>query len=602
MMENIALNTLKEYFGYTSFRPYQEDIVNKIIEGNNVSVIMPTGGGKSLCFQIPSIIREGVGLVISPLIALMEDQVNSLNRNGIKAAFINSTLTMEQKIEIKKGIEENKYDLLYVSPEMALTNRFYNWLKQDVQLALIAIDESHCVSKWGHDFRPEYLKLTSFAYDFPDVPRIALTATANEYTRNEILTNLKIEKENEFITGFDRENITYNIVEKESDEFKQLTRYLSRNHKGESGVVYCSSRKRTEDIAAYLRERGFNAVHYHAKIDQEEKSKILNRFLMEDNIIVVATIAFGMGIDKPNVRFVVHMNLPSSIEAYYQETGRAGRDGKPSVAYMIYGLSDVLFHQKRLDDSNGDEEYKKIESYNLNSMFTLCEVSECRRKVLVNYFGDTKKENCGNCDNCLNPPASMDATIIAQKVLSTVYRTKQKFGANYLIDVLKGSETDRIKKNNHDELSVFGIGKDFSREEWNNIFKQLLVLGYLKLEPIYGSLWLTEKSMDILKNNEKLFLPKRLINKGRVARGYTKESKIKSFSLYEEMLYHKLKDLRMDISRKFGLKPYEVFVDDTLIDLVIKKPKTKQEMLRIEGLSFKKANGLSKDVIEIMNN
>ena len=601
-MDNMPLSKLKKYFGYDKFRPYQEDIVNKLIEGKNVSVIMPTGGGKSLCFQIPSIIREGVGLVISPLIALMEDQVNALNRNGIKAAFINSTLTHEEKLEIKKGVEKSEYDLLYVSPEMALTSRFYNWLKKDVKLALVAIDESHCVSKWGHDFRPEYLKLTSFACDFPEVPRIALTATANEHTRNEILTNLKIEKDNEFITGFDRKNITYNIVEKEADEFKQLVRYLNKNHKGESGIVYCSSRKRTEEIADYLRCNGYNAVHYHAKIEQKEKTETLHRFLNEDDIIVVATIAFGMGIDKPNVRFVVHMNLASSIEAYYQETGRAGRDGKPSVAYMIYGLSDVLFYQKILNDSNSDEEHKKIESYNLSSMFTLCEVSECRRKVLINYFGGTKKENCGNCDNCLNPPASMDATIIAQKVLSTVYRTKQMFGANYLIDVLKGTKSDRIKKNEHDKLSVFGIGKEFSGEEWRNILKQLLVLGYLKLEPIYGSLWLTEKSFAILKSKEKLFLPKRLVNKGYIARGNTKESKIKSFSLYEEILYHKLKELRMSMSRKYRLKPYELFVDDTLIDIVIKKPKTKKEMLRIEGLSFRKVEDLSKDIISLINN
>lgn len=586
-MNQDALKILNNTFGYKAFREPQDKIINDLIDGKNISVIMPTGGGKSMCYQIPSIVRKGVGVILSPLIALMEDQVNSLKVNGIKAVYINSTLSYEEKKEIQQSIMKDEIDLMYVSPELLLSSRFYEWLKK-INIALFAIDEAHCVSQWGHDFRPEYLQLGCLANDFPDIPRIALTATANELTRNEILHNLKIDKDNQHIAGFDRSNISYNIQAKKEDEKAQLVEYIDDNHCGETGIVYCLSRKKTEEVAKYLRECGYNAYHYHAGLDQNVKSERLNLFLNEDDIIIVATIAFGMGIDKPNVRFVCHVDIPSSIEAYYQETGRAGRDGKPAVAWMLYGVQDVFFRQKLVDKSNADEMHKRVEQNALDAMFSLCEASHCRRQVLIGYFGDNLEKPCGNCDTCLNPPETIDATVIAQKALSTVARTEQKFGITHLIDVLRGEETGKVKRNKHNELSVFGVGSDFSKADWRTIFRQLIVLGYMKIEPIYSAIWFTEKSFPLLKGEVKLQLAREIVGKRKVRRGFSKEDFKASFSYEEGLLYSKLKDHRLHLSKTKRVPAYKIFTDEVLIELVVKKPTEERKMLLIDGVGYKK--------------
>lgn len=598
-MNQDALDILNKVFGYKEFRAPQDKIISDLIDGKNLSVIMPTGGGKSMCYQIPSMVREGVGVIISPLIALMDDQVQGLKQNGIKAHFINSTLSVDEKRIIKEDIENNNADVLYVSPELLLSNAFYGWIK-NIKIALFAIDEAHCVSQWGHDFRREYLKLNCLAIDFPDIPRIALTATANEITRNEILSNLSIEKENQHIAGFDRSNISYHIESKGDDEKDQLLNYIRRNHSDETGIVYCISRKKTEEVAKYLRKRGLNAYHYHAGLTTDEKSERLRLFLNEDNIIIVATIAFGMGIDKPNVRFVCHVDIPSSIEAYYQETGRAGRDGNPSDAWMLFGVQDVFTRQKMVDKSNADQQHKQIEQNALDAIFSLCETSHCRREVLIGYFTDQIIKDCGNCDNCLNPPETIDATIIAQKVFSTLLKTKQSFGVYHTIDVLRGVENAKILENNHNELSVFGIGKDYSKSDWKTIFRQLIVLGYIKIDPFSNHLWLNEKSLPLLKGLEKLKLNKQIVNKQSINRGYSKDNIKNSFTSGEQMLFKNLQELRLTLSRKLNVPPYLIFNDNELFSLVIRKPLNERDMLRIEGVSSGKMTKFGFQFLDII--
>lgn len=598
-MNEQALKILKDTFGYNNFRAPQDKIISDLIDGKNISVIMPTGGGKSMCYQIPSMVRDGVGIILSPLIALMEDQVKSLNTNGVKAYYINSTLSYEERREIQRSVEAGQVDMLYVSPELLLSARFYNWIKK-IKIALFAIDEAHCVSQWGHDFRTEYLGLGCLTNDFPDVPRIALTATANELTRNEILQNLTIDLDNQFIAGFDRSNISYNIQSKGEDEKAQLVEYIEDNHDREAGIVYCLSRKKTEEVAKYLRSHGHNAYHYHAGVSQELKSERLDMFLNEDDIIIVATIAFGMGIDKPNVRFVCHVDIPSSIEAYYQETGRAGRDGKPSVAWMLYGVQDVFFRQKLVDKSNADELHKRVEQNALNAMFSLCEASHCRRQVLIGYFGDELKKPCGNCDTCINPPEKMDATIVAQKALSAIIRTKQMFGVTHLIEVLRGEETAKVSKHKHDELSVFGIGKEYTKSDWRTIFRQLIVLGYMKIEPVYSALWLTEKSSNILKGKEKLELAKQMLSKRRIRRGVSKEDFKASFSYEEGLLFSKLKDIRLGFSKNKKLPAYMIFSDEILIEMVVKKPITERKLMLLEGVGSTKMNTYGRDFLKVI--
>lgn len=585
-------SVLKKYFGYNNFRGNQESIISEIINGNSTMVIMPTGGGKSLCYQIPAILLDGLTIVVSPLIALMQDQVSSLQSKGISAFFINSTISYNEQRSIIKKIEDNQVDILYVAPERLLEPSFYSWLKT-IHISLFAIDEAHCVSQWGHDFRPVYVELQKIVTDFSNVPRIALTATANETTRNEIISRLGFQNSKHFISGFDRPNIHYTIQEK-SDEKKQLLKYIKKNHIGECGIVYCLSRKKTEEISEFLSNNGFKSLPYHAKLSNTEKEYHLSQFLESDDIIIVATIAFGMGIDKPNVRFVCHVDLPSSIEAYYQETGRAGRDGLPSYAWMLYGLKDVALRRNMLENSNAEEIFKRIDENNLNSIFSLCEVVQCRRKTLVEYFGDHLEKPCNNCDNCNNPPLKIDATIFSQKLFSTIYRTGQKFGANYIIDVLTGKSTPRILSNKHNELSVFGIGKDIDENNWKSIIRQLIVLNYIKIDPQYGSMFITEKCRSVLKSQSSIELKKfnKKISKFKQA---THEDDL---SIDDQIVFIKLKEIRLKLSKEYKVPPYIILNNKSLLSMIHIKPKNIKDLLLIDGIGDKKANDIGKYFID----
>jgi ATP-dependent DNA helicase RecQ len=595
------LDALKKYFGYSSFREPQDQIINKVINGTNTLVIMPTGGGKSMCYQIPAICMDGVAIIVSPLIALMQDQVEALKQNGVKAAYLNSTSKASEKKEILQSINDNELKLLYVAPERLLDPKFYSWIKT-VNISLFAIDEAHCVSQWGHDFRPEYIKLSRLVNDFPNVPRLALTATANELTKNEIQNTLSFLDDNTFVCGFDRKNITYHVKQK-IDENDQLIKYLKENQEGNSGVIYCLSRDKTEKVSALLREEGFNAYAYHARLSTKIKEENLKRFLQQDNIIMVATIAFGMGIDKPDVRFVCHMDIPSSIEAYYQETGRAGRDGEESDAWMLYGLSDVAMRQRMLEKSNADDQHKRVEQNNLNSMFSFCEVASCRRNILLNYFGEDKNKDCGNCDNCINPPEIYDASIESQKALSAVYKTGEIFGVNYLIDVLLGKENDKITKRKHNELSVFGIGKEQNSDTWKSIFRQLIVMSYVRLDPKYGSIKLVEKSRPVLKGEAVIKINKHLINKVSKKRKKSNKNDLSQELNYEQnLILQKMKELRMLISKKNRVPPYLVFNDKTLISLILINPTNVQDMTLAEGIGDAKAAKFGAQFLEILKN
>lgn len=581
-----SIDVLKKYFGYDKFRSNQEEIIEAVISGEDTSVIIPTGGGKSLCFQIPSIVREGVGVIISPLIALMENQVNALKTNGVNAVYINSTLTSQEKRKIIEKVENNKVDLMYVSPELIFTDRFFQWLKQQ-KISLFAIDESHCLSQWGHDFRPEYTKLAALKEHFPTVPRMALTATANEMTRKEIRDIIGIKKENEFIGGFDRPNINYNIQDKNiEEEFDQLLHYIQDNHSKDTGIVYCLSRRRTEKVASHLRRSGLNAFFYHAGMSHVERAEVLKRFTEEENIIVVATIAFGMGIDKPNVRFVCHMDLPSSIEAYYQETGRAGRDGLPSVAWMLFGVEDIVKRENLIKEGNAEEFYKNIEKNNLKTMYTLCEMATCRRQILIGYFGDHLDKPCNNCDNCLKPKPTIDATILSQKALSAVMRTEQKFGVSHVIDVLLGTESVKVKRNKHNELGLFGVGAEIPRSNWKVIFRQLIVLGYLEVEPHSNAIWLTKKSLGILKHGEKIQLSEHVAKRTILHR---QKDPMSLLSMEDKLLLKELKSIRFNIAKSEKVPAYVIFNDDTLNQIILKKPQNIGQFERINGIGYSKS-------------
>lgn len=469
-----ALDLLQTVFGYPAFRGQQAEIVGHVSGGGDALVLMPTGGGKSLCYQIPALVRDGVGVVISPLIALMQDQVGALAEVGVRAAFLNSTQTYEEAQRIERLVRTGEIDLVYVAPERLMTERCLN-LFQASKIALFAIDEAHCVSQWGHDFRPEYIKLSVLHEQFPNVPRIALTATADPQTRAEIVHRLQLGDAMQFVSSFDRPNIRYQIVEKANGR-KQLLDFITTEHGGDCGIVYCLSRKKVEETAEFLNENGVRAMAYHAGMDHAKRAANQAKFLREENIVMCATIAFGMGIDKPDVRFVCHLDLPKSIEGYYQETGRAGRDGAPANAWMAYGLQDVVLQRRMIDESEADETFKRVLGNKLDAMLGLCETLSCRRVRLLDYFGE-RSGPCGNCDTCLIPPVSFDGTVPVQKLLSAVYRVGQRFAAGHVIEVLRGVETDRIKTWHHDSLSVFGIGADRSEQEWRAILRQAIALG-----------------------------------------------------------------------------------------------------------------------------
>ena len=578
-----ALTVLREIFGYREFRGNQQDIIATVLDGNDALVLMPTGGGKSLCYQLPSLLRAGTGIIVSPLIALMQDQVNALLQLGIKAACLNSTLPPQSVREAEQGLLDNDMDLLYIAPERLLQERTLALLEK-TRIALFAIDEAHCVSQWGHDFRKDYLALELLQQRFPRIPRIALTATADEPTRREIRARLGLQQAQVFISGFNRPNIRYRVTTR-AQERRQLLRFLQEEHPGEAGIVYCLSRKKTETIAEWLVTQGYPALPYHAGLDSDVRYRHQQRFLQEEGIIMVATIAFGMGIDKPDVRFVAHLDLPKSIEAYYQETGRAGRDGKPADAWMVYGLEDVVKLRQLLEGSAADESHKRVERHKLDAMLGLCEITSCRRHVLLQYFGEQAPERCDNCDTCLQPVTTWDGTEAARKALSCVYRSGQLFGARHLIDVLLGKENEKVKKFRHQRLSTFGIGTELSAEQWRSVFRQLIARRLLAVDVQgFGSLRLTEHSKPLLRGETQVFLRK----EEKTPRAKAQPRAGTPAQVSDPTLLEKLKDCRRQLARAQGLPPYVIFHDTTLVEMTQYLPATPQQLLQISGVGAHK--------------
>ena len=583
-MADDVRRVLERVFGYVEFRGQQEEVVRHTVAGGDSLVLMPTGGGKSLCYQIPSIVRDGTGVVVSPLIALMRDQVESLQQAGVRAACLNSSLPYREVLQVESALRAGRLDLLYVAPERLLGDRTFELLS-NVPLALFAIDEAHCVSQWGHDFRPEYLRLSALRERFPGVPRIALTATADEPTRREIVDRLGLRGAPIFVDGFDRPNIRYSVVPKNNPR-KQFHAFLQECHPGRSGIVYRLSRKGVEDTAEWLRDAGVDALPYHAGLGKRERQANQDRFIREDDVVMVATIAFGMGIDKPDVRFVAHLDLPKSIEAYYQETGRAGRDGDPADAWMAYGLKDVVMLRHMVENSDAGDARKRLERRKLDALLGYCELTTCRRRTLLSYFGETAPERCGNCDNCLSPVETWNATEAAQKALSCVHRTGQRFGAVYVIDVLRGSEAERIRRFGHDQLSTYGIGKEIGAYEWRSVFRQLVARGLLKVDMEgYGTLSLTEASRPVLKGEVEVhmrrdLLPKRAAKpRKRAAPRPTSDP-----SKWSDVLWEALRQRRTELAKAQGVPPYVVFHDASLREMVEQQPSTLQAFAEISGV------------------
>jgi ATP-dependent DNA helicase RecQ len=595
-----ALHLLQTVFGYPAFRGQQGEIVGHVAGGGDALVLMPTGGGKSLCYQIPALLRDGVGVVVSPLIALMQDQVDALEEVGVRAAFLNSTQTYEEASRIERLVRTGEIDLVYVAPERLMTERCLN-LFQNSNIALFAIDEAHCVSQWGHDFRPEYIKLSILHEQFPNVPRIALTATADPQTRAEIVHRLQLEDAAQFVSSFDRPNIRYSIVEKGNGR-KQLLDFITAEHGGDCGIVYCLSRKKVEETAEFLNENGVRALAYHAGMDHAVRAANQARFLREENIVMCATIAFGMGIDKPDVRFVCHLDLPKSIEGYYQETGRAGRDGAPATAWMAYGLQDVVLQRRMIDESEADETFKRVLGTKLDAMLGLCETLSCRRVRLLDYFGE-QSGPCGNCDTCLIPPVSFDGTVPVQKILSTVYRVDQRFAAGHVIDVLRGQETERIKTWHHDSLSVFGIGADRSEQEWRAILRQVIALGLLTVDhEQYSSLKLTDAARPVLKGGQKVQLrqyqkPVKASKPSRAAKGYVESD----LSEHEQKIFDRLRSWRMGTAREHNVAAYIIFNDATLREIAKARPTALDDLRGISGVGEKKLASYGEEIVDLIN-
>ena len=589
-----ALEILRNTFGYRDFRGDQQDIINHVLTGNDALVLMPTGGGKSLCYQVPAMIRPGTGIIISPLIALMQDQVSALLQLGIRAAFLNSTLPAQTVRETEQGLLNNDMDLLYIAPERLLQERTLALLER-TQLALFAIDEAHCVSQWGHDFRKDYLALDQLHQRFPSVPRIALTATADERTRFEIRERLGLEQARVYISGFNRPNIRYRITTR-LEERKQLLNFLETEHQGDAGIVYCLSRKKTESVADWLNTQGRTALPYHAGLEWRVRYRHQQRFLQEEGIIIVATIAFGMGIDKPDVRFVAHLDLPKSIEAYYQETGRAGRDGAAADAWMVYGLEDVVKLRQMLETSDADETHKRVERYKLDSMLGLCEITSCRRHALLQYFGEESPVRCGNCDTCLHPVETWDGTTAARKALSCVYRTGQLFGARHLIDVLLGKENDKVRKFGHQRLSTFGIGEELGMEQWRSVFRQLIARGFLSVDlKGFGSLLLTDQSRPLLQGEAQVFLRK----DDRIKKTPRKQRKA-PLQISDPELFEKLKACRKQLAVKQSLPPYVIFHDSTLVEMTQRLPSGPDELLQVSGVGAHKLEQYGEDFLAVI--
>ena len=585
-MINRATQILHQTFGYSAFRGEQAQVIDCLVEGQDALVLMPTGGGKSLCYQIPGMIRNGMAIVVSPLIALMQDQVNALQQLGVRAAYLNSSLSREQHASVLRNIVDGEIELLYIAPERLLQDNTLERLRS-IEISLIAIDEAHCVSQWGHDFRSDYLGLHVLQQAFPNVPRVALTATADARTQTEIIERLALYQPQVFVSSFDRPNIRY-VVQEKGEAKAQLLQFL-QDYKGQAGIVYCMTRNRVDGIAAWLGERGFNALPYHAGLDANVREQNQARFLREEGIVMVATIAFGMGIDKPDVRFVCHLDLPKSIEAYYQETGRAGRDGEPSVAWMIYGLQDVVRLSNRVQESQAAEQFKRTESTKLDALLAWCEANTCRRRSLLRYFGESRDEVCGNCDVCLNPPKTWDATEAAQKLLSNIYRTGQRFGAGHVVDVLRGKDTAKVRQFRHQDLSTYGIGQDLGDKEWRSIIRQLMVQGFLTVnEQQYNALQLTEQSRGLLRGDTQMFLRK-TAKAAKVASRINGRSRSKVvIAEADQDLWDALKAKRKAIADEYGVPPFHIFHDSTLAEMVSAMPSNQNEMLDINGIGLVK--------------
>ncbi|MES2042206.1 MAG: DNA helicase RecQ [Pseudomonadota bacterium] len=595
-----ALHLLQTIFGYPAFRSQQGQIVEHVVNGGDALVLMPTGGGKSLCYQIPALLRNGVGIVVSPLIALMQDQVDALAEVGVRAAFLNSTQSFDEILAVEKKMREGDIDLVYIAPERLLTQRCLELL-QVVNIALFAIDEAHCVSQWGHDFRPEYIKLSALHERFPHVPRIALTATADQQTRDEIIHRLQLENAMQFVSSFDRPNIRYQIVEKANGR-KQLLDFITAQHSGDAGIVYCLSRKKVEETAEFLNENGISSLPYHAGMDLQDRSRNQARFLREDGIVMCATIAFGMGIDKPDVRFVAHLDLPKSIEGYYQETGRAGRDGATANAWMAYGLQDVVQQRRMIDESEANETFKRVQSVKLDAMLTLCETLNCRRAHILEYFGQ-KAEPCGNCDTCISPPVSFDGSVAAQKILSTVYRVDQRFAAGHVIDILRGIDTERVQQWRHEKLSTYGIGSDKSEAEWRALLRQMIALGLVAVDyENYSSLKLTEASRAVLRGEIKVQL--RQYKKAEKAVKHKRQS-AKDFAESDldskaQTVFDKLRWWRVETARTHNVPAYVIFPDATLREIARQQPPTLSALRAISGVGDKKLESYGKEIISLI--
>ncbi|MDH5354590.1 MAG: DNA helicase RecQ [Gammaproteobacteria bacterium] len=586
---NPALNILRSHYGYDKFRFRQSEIVQTLINGGDALVLMPTGGGKSVCYQIPAMVRDGVGVVISPLIALMQDQVNALNTMGIRASFLNSSQSFETRREVEQQLLGGQLDLLYVSPERLNTTDFTDLLER-IKISLFAIDEAHCVSQWGHDFRSDYLRLKMLHEAFPQIPRIALTATADRRTREEIVQQLGLQNATRFVHSFDRPNIFYRIGEGQNNR-QRLWQFIEDNHANDAGIVYCLSRKNVDAVADWLSDRGRIALPYHAGMDAQERALHQHRFLVEEGIIIVATIAFGMGIDKPDVRFVAHLNMPRTIEAYYQETGRAGRDGQAANAWLAYGMQDVI-NLRMINQQNDAAETHKIQQHHkLESMLAFCEQVSCRRQTLLAYFDEALEQPCGHCDNCLQPPNTWDATDAARKALSCVYRTGQRFGTNYVIDILIGKTDERIERNHHDQVSTWGIGKDMSSKQWRSVFRQLLAFAYLESDSdLHGGLRLTQRAKPLLAGEESLHL-REVIDTGRIARSGTSRTVIEQTN---QPLFERLRSLRKTIADENGVPPYVIFHDKTLHEMAAIQPLDLEHMSEISGVGEKKLERFGK--------
>ncbi|MDQ8023208.1 MAG: DNA helicase RecQ [Moraxellaceae bacterium] len=589
-----ALHTLRHVFGYPAFRGEQAAIVDQVVQGGDALVLMPTGGGKSLCYQIPSLIRDGCGIVVSPLIALMQDQVQALRQLGVRAAYLNSTLEASEAAAVERAFIGDELDLLYVAPERLLTGRFQNLL-DNARLGLFAIDEAHCVSQWGHDFRPEYIQLSVLHERFPSVPRIALTATADAATRQEIIDRLALHDARVFVSSFDRPNIRYSVVEKDNPR-KQLLRFIRANHEGDAGIVYCLSRKKVEETATWLKSEGIRALPYHAGLDASTRESHQTQFVRGEGIVMTATVAFGMGIDKPDVRFVAHLDLPKSLEAYYQETGRAGRDGLPSNAWMAYGLQDLVLQREMIEQSQAPDEVKRVERRKLDALLGYCEAPACRRQVLLRYFGEDSTP-CGNCDMCLTPPETWDASTAAQQALSTIYRSGQRYGAGHLIDILIGRATAKVTERQHQQLSTFGIGKSISDTQWNTLLRQLVAQGMVGVNE-HGGLLLQDACRPVLRG-EAVFTARK-VRESAPSSATTVRKQIEFESDEARALWAALRQCRRRLAEEQNVPAYIIFGDATLQQMLEKRPMSLEAMYELSGVGDRKLDAYGMAFLEVL--